>query len=231
MSFKKLNFNQLVEELNKLNFKQLHIHHTWKPAHKSFNGSNYNQVQQGMKNYHVNSRGWSDIAQHVTLFPDGIWLAGRAFNRNPASISGWNSGAFCVEMLGNFDKIGGEYNSLGYDKLEGAQKQQVLMLTKYFIDRYGEQSVKFHNENSGKTCPGNSINKAKFMEEARSINKAKPQIKPEVKPEVKPREPSTWAKDSWEWAKKEGVLDGTRARDEATREEFINSVHRLLDEK
>lgn len=174
MTFKKLNFNELTKELDKHKFKQLHIHHTWKPTHKSFTGNNHIVMQQSMKNYHVNTNKWSDIAQHLTLFPDGIWLTGRPFNIAPASISGWNTGALCVEMVGNFDTKGtGQFNDLGYDELKGQQKQEILKLIKYFIDKYGEQSIKFHRENANKTCPGTSLDKNKLIQEAKNIDKLK----------------------------------------------------------
>lgn len=34
MTFRKLDFNSLTKELDRHNFKQLHIHHTWKPTHR-----------------------------------------------------------------------------------------------------------------------------------------------------------------------------------------------------
>ena len=138
-NFRKLPIETLKKELDRYKFKQLHIHHTWKPTHRNFKGNNHTAMQQSMYNYHVNTNKWSNIAQHLTLFPDGIWLTGRPFGVSPASISGWNSGALCVEMIGNFDKPGSQpYNSLGYDELEGEQKRQILLLMKYFIDKYGE---------------------------------------------------------------------------------------------
>lgn len=184
MSFKKLNFDELTKELDKYKFKQLHIHHTWKPTHKSFTGNNHIQMQQNMKNYHVNTNKWSDIAQHLTLFPDGVWLTGRPFNISPASISGWNTGALCVEMIGNFDVKGtGQFNDLGYDKLEKQQRQEILKLIKYFIDKYGEQSIKFHNEHPSvsKTCPGTSLNKQVLIQEAKNIDNKPATTQPKPK--------------------------------------------------
>lgn len=43
--------------------------------------------------------------------------------------------------------------------------------------------------------------------------------------------PSAWAKEAWEWAKKEGLLDGTRPKDNLTREEFAVVLKRLADRK
>ena len=70
----------------------------------------------------------NDIAQHFTVFPNGKIVTGRSLNSNPAGISGWNSGAICVEIYGNFDK--------GHDVMKQAQKQAVIML-------YGELCKKF----------------------------------------------------------------------------------------
>jgi hypothetical protein len=57
-----------------------------------------------MRNYHVNTNGWSDIGQYVTLLLDGTFVTGRDFGKDPASIKGFNTEAFACEMLGNFDK-------------------------------------------------------------------------------------------------------------------------------
>ena len=74
------------------------------------------------------SVGMNDIAQHFTVYPNGKIVTGRSLNSNPAGISGWNSGAICVEIYGNFDK--------GHDVMKQAQKDAVIML-------YGELCKKF----------------------------------------------------------------------------------------
>lgn len=158
--FEVLTTKQLIARLDKFTFKQLHIHHTWKPNHSNFDGKNHIKLQNGMYDYHM-SKGWIDIGQHVTLAPDGKWVTGRDFDDAPASISGWNLRAFAVEMLGDFD--------IGQDSLEGEQRLSILELTAYFIKRFGEDCVKFHREGPDvtKTCPGTGINKEIFMREAK----------------------------------------------------------------
>ena len=69
-NFKFMEIDQLLKELDKYSFKQLHLHHTWKPSHKNFNGQNHIKLQEGMKEYHL-SLGWKDIGQHLTLFQMG----------------------------------------------------------------------------------------------------------------------------------------------------------------
>ena len=227
--FEFLTTDQLLKILDKHVFKQLHIHHTWKPTHRSFKGDNHIAMQQSMYNHHTKTNGWSDIAQHLTLFPDGLWLTGRPFNISPASIKGWNTGALCVEMVGNFDKIGQlPYNDLGYDELDGEQKRRILLLMRYFIDRYGEDSIKFHREGpgAGKTCPGTSLNKFAMIKEAKDIKLTsdKP-ITPPIKEEDK-NIPSSWAKKDWEQAIKEGITDGTNPQGIPTREQVVSMIMR-----
>lgn len=223
MSDKMLTVEQLIKELDKFNHKELHVHHTWKPAHKSFNGSNHQAIQDGMRTHHVKTNKWSDIAQHVTLFPDGTFLTGRSFGKNPASISGYNSGAFCVEMVGNFDKPGDKDvhpNNLGYDKFEGKQREAMLKLANYFINK--KKYIRFHRENAPKTCPGTSIDKTKFMSDAKNIYNEVKEVKKEV-----PNIPSLWAKKDVEEMVKNGYTDGSRLHDNITRQEAIVIVNRL----
>lgn len=112
---------------------KLQIHHTGSPSYSNFfksNGTHEDELtrQKNMKSFHVNSRGMSDIAQHFTVFPNGKIVTGRSLNSNPAGITGWNTGAICVEIYGNFDK--------GQDIMKDAQKKAVIML-------YGELCKKF----------------------------------------------------------------------------------------
>ncbi|WP_053956540.1 S-layer homology domain-containing protein [Inediibacterium massiliense] len=164
-NFKIVTIEELIKMLNNYSFKQLHIHHTYKPDHSNFNGNNHIELQEAMYRYHTETKKWSDIAQHVTLAPDGKLITGRDFNVSPASIAGWNKGAFAVEMIGNFD--------VGKEKLEGEQKKSILMLSKYFADRFGYDCIKFHREGPfvTKTCPGNSIDKKLFLEEVKNMGK------------------------------------------------------------
>lgn len=186
-----LTVHEVIKQLEKYSFRQLHLHHTWKPAHSDFTGNNHLKLQQGMRNYHKNTLGWADIGQHLTLMPDGKFVTGRDFARNPASIKGWNTGALAVEMLGNFDIEGeGQVNTSGYDKLEGSQKESILTLIKWFGDKYGYGNIKFHREGpgAGKTCPGTSLNKQQLIAEARGkeVSKPKQQSKPQ------PKSKKTW---------------------------------------
>lgn len=157
---KVIEIDELLDMLDGYKHKELHIHHTWKPSHKDFNGGNHIELQEAMRNYHVNVRGWSDIGQHVSIAPDGKVILGRSFDRSPASIKGYNSGGFCVEMIGDFDE--------GKDKLEGKQLESIVKLAKYFDDK--GRYVRFHRENSTKSCPGSGVQKTWFMNQVRNYS-------------------------------------------------------------
>lgn len=45
------------------------------------------------------------------------------------------------------------------------------------------------------------------------------------------KNPSSWAKQSWDWATNQKFLDGTRPREDITREEFVTVVKRVVDKK
>ncbi|MDA7949471.1 MAG: N-acetylmuramoyl-L-alanine amidase [Hyphomicrobiaceae bacterium] len=140
-------------------------HHTWKPRYSNFNGNNHFQMQRNMKRYHMNRNGWSDIGQHFSIFPDGMILTGRPLNRTPACILYANSGAICIENVGNFDA--------GGDTMDQAQSDSIFLCTAALLRKIGiaipsQTNVVYHHwydgdgrlvyYNSGqKTCPGTAF--------------------------------------------------------------------------
>ena len=79
-------------------------HHTAIPNYSHFKGNNHFELQRSMRRYHVDHRGWLDIGQHLSIFPDGAIVTGRDFEIQPACIYGQNLDSFCIENLGNFEK-------------------------------------------------------------------------------------------------------------------------------
>lgn len=206
-----LSVDELIKELEEYTHKELHIHHTWKPDHTDWDKRPDPFYWQGsMRNYHVNTNGWQDIGQHVTLLPDGRFVTGRDFSVTPASITSYNAGAFAVEMLGNFDT--------GNDTFTGAQKQAMLALARWF-DGKGRY-IRFHRENSPKTCPGSSIDKEKFMYEVRAYKDAELISPWAVKAVMKLKEAKIMIGDD------RGYFNPQRP---ATREELAVVIARLLE--
>ena len=170
-NFKKFNsveeFKSYIKALSVVRgIKRVQLHHTYSPSYKNFTGSNHETLQKNMKNYHVNSCGWSDIGQHFTIFPDGVIMTGRSINTSPAGIANANSGGICIECIGNFDK--------GGDTMTDAQKNAIAGAVKVLLDKFGlnvTNGVTYHAwwTNSGsnlgtyvagksqKTCPGTNF--------------------------------------------------------------------------
>ena len=107
------------------------------------------------------------IAQHFNVFPDGKITTGRSLNSTPIGISGWNTGAICVEIYGNFDK--------GKDSMTAEQKKAVIYLFGELCKKFGlaanENTIRYHAwftsggaylgnyvaGKSRKTCPGTAF--------------------------------------------------------------------------
>ena len=141
------------------------LHHTWSPAYAQFNGSNHFTLQSNMKSYHL-SIGYADIAQNLTIFPDGQVMTGRSLNTAPAGCVGANINGICIENVGNFD--------VGGDTMTDAQKNAIVRVTAALLKKFGlspESGVTYHAwwteggmslgtyiaGRSCKTCPGTAF--------------------------------------------------------------------------
>jgi N-acetylmuramoyl-L-alanine amidase-like protein len=144
------------------------MHHTWYPAHVDYRG--LDSIER-MARTHVEVRGFEDIAQHVTVSPDGKIWTGRDWNRTPASVGfGMNVGVFMLEAIGNFDA--------GFDRLHGVQLESVIVVIDTVQRRFGlpVQALLFHREvpQTEKTCPGTSIDKGDVLRRVRARRMAVP---------------------------------------------------------
>ena len=105
----------------------VHLHHTWRPTQSQFRGQ---ATIEAIRSFHVNTNGWDDIAQHLTIDPQGLSWTGRNWNLPPASQPGKNgsrtAGPFMIEMVGDFDA--------GRDVLENAQRQAVIEVVAAILD-------------------------------------------------------------------------------------------------
>jgi hypothetical protein len=133
------------------------MHHTWHPTHASYDGV---CSIEGMATYHTRDRGFDDIAQHVSIGPDGSIWTGRDWNKDPASVGfGMNKNVFMFEAIGNFD--------IGFDRLTGRQLDSVIavigIVQRHF--RLPIHALLFHREvpQTEKTCPGTSVEKVDIL--------------------------------------------------------------------
>lgn len=150
-------FEKWIESLEVTrNITHIQIHHTWKPNIATYQGL---KSIQAMFRYHVGTRKFDDIAQHLSIAPDCIW-DGRSFDKDPAGIAGHNKGGICIEIIGNFDE--------GEEKLEGmhlyiATRASTILCKKFNLPINSVTHV-FHREYAAKSCPGTGLNKNEFID-------------------------------------------------------------------
>jgi hypothetical protein len=84
--------------------KLLQVHHTYKPSYADFERvKDHVALLRGMERSHMIERGFSEIAQNITTFPDGLVAVCRPIDSIPAGIKGANQYGICLEHVGNFD--------------------------------------------------------------------------------------------------------------------------------
>ena len=156
-----------ISRLRKITHVQ--THHTWSPSYRNFNGSNYFDKMTSMEADHI-ARGFGQIAQHYTTFPDGMIVAGRSLDIIPTCIKGHNTGGICIENLGNFDA---GQDAMRPEQQETIVKMNALLCLKFSLpinstslvyhhwfrqsDGYrdnGDNDPKYLNH---KTCPGTAF--------------------------------------------------------------------------
>ncbi len=142
-------------------------HHTWKPGYKEWNSKPDPQVWlNSMEQYQITERGFAQIAQNFTTFPDGTIGIGRALEVAPAGIKGANSNGICIEHLGCFD--------LGGDTMTPAHAHTIVNINAYLVNKFkllvNTDTIVYHHwfgltaghrvpEGSPdtKTCPGSAF--------------------------------------------------------------------------
>lgn len=89
---------------------------------------------------------------------------------------------------------------------------------------WGINKIKKHQDFSGKYCPHRTLDMGwqRFLDMVQSeLDKLKGGATVAEK-----NVPSSWAKEAWEWAKKEGITDGTNPQGNVTREQVVTMLHR-----
>jgi len=86
--------------------------------------------------------------------------------------------------------------------------------------------VKKHQDFSGKYCPHRTLDMGwqRFLEMVQNeLDKLKGGTTVAEK-----NVPSSWAKEAWDWAIKEGITDGTNPQGVITREQVVTMIYRAL---
>jgi len=166
--FKRLSLSEFADWLSGNRFDRqigrIQNHHTYIPGYAHFKGDNHVALCENMERYHL-ERGFAEIAQNLTIFPDGGVVLCRNFNTIPAGIKGANRDSLCIENLGNFDA--------GGDIMSEAQREAIVKVNALLLTRFGlpcdSDHVVYHHWwdlNTGqrtdgtgttKTCPGNAF--------------------------------------------------------------------------
>jgi len=95
---------------------------------------------------------------------------------------------------------------------------------KLYEKGWGIDKVKKHQDFSGKYCPHRTLDMGwqRFLDMVQSeLNALKG-----VDKVAEQNTPSSWAKEAWEWAIKEGITDGTNPKGAVTREQVVTMLHR-----
>ena len=117
--------------------------------------------------YYGKGKGWSCIAQHFNIFPNGKITTGRDINKTPVGITGWNANKICIEIYGDFDK--------NKDVMKDEQREAVIAVYAILCEKLnltpststirahawftsgGTYLGDYYKGKSRKTCPGTNF--------------------------------------------------------------------------
>lgn len=160
-------FATWLKKQKKYGYTGIQEHHMYQPSYKNWKEDPLVR-QKNIKDFHINTNHWGDIAQHFSTFPDGSIVTGRSLSKTTAiGIKGWNTKKICIENYGDFDS--------GHDVMTTAQKNTIIALTALLCEHEGitpsTSTIKYHcwftaggvylgdfdKYKSCKTCPGTSF--------------------------------------------------------------------------
>ena len=164
-------------------------------------------------------------------------------NRSWASSSGANDHqAITIGVANNSGAPNWGVSSTAFDSLiklcvDICRRNGIVQLV---YDGTPNGSLTRHNMFSNQTCTGPFL-QSRFPEIVRLVNAAlssRPSVAPPpivvppvTQPPVAPsaNEPAAWAAEAWAWAIAYLSMDGTRPRDNITRQEVMTLLHRLYN--
>ena len=149
----------------------LQVHHMALPNYACFykgKGVTEDELVRTINlDYYGKSKGWSCIAQHFNIFPNGKITTGRDINKTPVGITGWNANKICIEIYGDFDK--------NKDVMKVEQREAVIAVYAILCEKLnltpststirahawftsgGTYLGDYYKNKSAKTCPGTNF--------------------------------------------------------------------------
>ncbi|MGI5927582.1 MAG: N-acetylmuramoyl-L-alanine amidase family protein [Thermacetogeniaceae bacterium] len=131
----------------------------------------------------------------------------------------------------------GNRKSIGIEICESGDRQRTLqnavkLVAKLLKERgWGVDRLRRHYDWSKKICPRIFYDGGKWTTWEQFRQAVQKELTGGGTVTQDKNQPSAWAKEAWEWAKKEKLLDGTRPKDPLTREEFAVVLKKLVDRK
>lgn len=118
------------------------------------------------------------------------------------------------------------YSKSGGQRFIDAERLAAKFIAQKLKDKgWGIDRVKKHQDFSGKYCPHRTLDMGwqRFLDMVKSeLDK----LKGGVNVTQDNNQPSPWAKDAWDWAKKENITDGTNPQGAITREQVVTMLYR-----
>jgi hypothetical protein len=110
-------------------------------------------------------RGWSDIAQHLTIAPNGMLWTGRSWNRPPCSSRKANGsrrqGPFMINVVGNFNAGGDAFADVKQRTIDVIIRLQTAL-------KIPPDALRFHRDLEPAAqldCPGQSLERDALLAE------------------------------------------------------------------
>jgi len=118
------------------------------------------------------------------------------------------------------------YSKSGGPRFIQAEKNAAKFIASKLKEKnWGIDKVKKHQDFSGKYCPHRTLD----MGWQRFLNMVQTELdnlKGGSNMSDDKNIPSNWAKEAWEWAIENSITDGTRPKDNVTREELVTMLYR-----
>lgn len=148
----------------------------------------------------------------------------------PLDENAWHAGD------GNGD---GNMRSIGIEICESGDYAKTLdnaaeLVAKMLKERgWGTDKLRRHYDWSGKICPRLMYDSGKWLGWRAFVLSVESKLKAKevVKVPENTNTPDGWAVEAWEWAKKNGITDGSRPKDACTRQELASMLFRYNKSK